>query len=59
MMLDHLGEHACAERIRAGVRAVYAEGTHLTGDIRRADRTTEPATCTGFTQELVRTIEQL
>ena len=59
MMLDHVGEHACAERIRAGVRAVYAEGTHLTGDIRRADRTTEPATCTGFTQELVRTIEQL
>ena len=36
MMLDHLGEQAAAERIRAAVRATLAEGTCVTGDVRRA-----------------------
>lgn len=36
MMLDHLGEQAAAERIRAAVRATLAEGTTVTGDVRRA-----------------------
>ena len=35
MMLDHLGEAEAAERIRRAVRAVYAEGAHLTADIRK------------------------
>lgn len=59
MMLDHLGEQECADRIRSGVRAVYAEGTCLTGDIRRADRTTASATCSAFTRALVEKIESL
>ena len=58
MMLDHVGEHACAERIRAGVRAIYAEGTHLTGDIRRTERTSAPVSCSAFTAELVKKIEE-
>ena len=36
MMLDHLGEHDAAERIRAAVRATLAEGETVTGDVRRA-----------------------
>ena len=36
MMLDHLGEQAAAERIRAAVRATLAEGKTVTGDVRRA-----------------------
>ena len=36
MMLDHLGEQAAAERIRAAVRATLAEGATVTGDVRRA-----------------------
>ena len=59
MMLDHLGEQATAERIRAAVRAVYARGEHLTGDIRRATASGEaPATCTEFTEALVRELER-
>lgn len=53
MMLDHLGEQTYAERIRDAVRKVYAEGVHLTGDIRVADRKGQPATCTEFTNALV------
>ncbi len=59
MMLAHLGEQDAASRIRAGVRTVYAEGRCLTGDIRRDGREGEPATCTGFTEELIRKIEEL
>ena len=36
MMLDHLGETAAAERVRAAVRATLAEGTCVTADVRRA-----------------------
>ena len=36
MMLDHLGEQAAAERIRAAVRDTLAEGQTVTGDVRRA-----------------------
>ena len=36
MMLDHVGEQEAAERIRRAVRAVLAEGTAVTGDVRRA-----------------------
>ena len=36
MMLDHLGEAAAAERIRAAVRATLAEGAQVTADVRRA-----------------------
>ena len=36
MMLDHLGEHEAAERIRAAVRATLAEGAAVTGDVKRA-----------------------
>lgn len=55
MMLDHLGEGDAAERIRNAIRMVYAKGEHLTGDIRRTDdRATSPASCTEFTQAVVR-----
>lgn len=54
MMLDHLGERQAAARIRQAVRDVYAEGTHLTGDIRRATgASTRAASCTEFTDALV------
>lgn len=58
MMLDHLGELEAAERIRAAVRKVYAEGACLTGDIRRATGSeVAPATCTQFTQALIAAME--
>ena len=54
MMLDHLGERDAASRIRDAVRAVYAKGEHLTGDIRRAEgAAAAPASCTEFTEALV------
>ncbi|WP_139652269.1 isocitrate/isopropylmalate dehydrogenase family protein [Raoultibacter phocaeensis] len=54
MMLDHMGEQACAERIRAAVRSVYAEGETLTADIRKASGSSlAAATCTEFTDALV------
>ena len=57
MMLDHLGESACADRIRTAVRAVYAEGICLTGDIRRATGVDAPAaSCTEFTDALVKAL---
>ena len=57
MMLDHLGEQAAASRIRDAVRAVYAAGEHLTGDIRRATGVDAPAaSCTEFTEALVRAL---
>lgn len=36
MMLDHLDEHDAAERVRRAVRAVLADGSRVTGDVRRA-----------------------
>ena len=54
MMLDYLGEQECAERIRSAVRAVYAEGEHLTGDIRWATGSSKPAcSTTEFTDALI------
>ncbi len=57
MMLDHLGEKECGDRIRDAIRAVYAKGDCLTGDIRVADRKGAPATCTEFTQALVNELD--
>lgn len=58
MMLDHLGELDAAERIRAAIRAVYAEGKVLTGDIRRAtDSDVAPASTTEFTAAVVKALE--
>ena len=54
LMLDHLGEQEAAERIRQAVRAVYAKGDVLTGDIRRATGSSvAPATCSQFTDALI------
>ena len=54
LMLDHLGEQEAAERIRQAVRAVYAKGEVLTGDIRRATGSSvAPATCSQFTDALI------
>ncbi len=36
MMLDHVGEHETARRIRDAVRSTLAEGERVTGDVRRA-----------------------
>jgi isocitrate dehydrogenase (NAD+) len=43
MMLDHLGERAAADRVRAAVRAVLGEGKKLTGDLGGRAATTEIA----------------
>ncbi|MRX82825.1 isocitrate/isopropylmalate dehydrogenase family protein [Eggerthella guodeyinii] len=60
MMLDHLGELEAAERIRRAVRAVYAEGACLTGDIRKATGCDQlAASCTEFTDALIAAIGTL
>lgn len=57
MMLDHLGETECADRIRVAVREVYAEGSCLTGDIRKVTGSSLPAaTCSAFTDALVKAL---
>ena len=43
MMLDHLGEHAAADRVRAAVHAVLKEGKKLTHDLGGTAGTTEIA----------------
>jgi isocitrate dehydrogenase (NAD+) len=43
MMLDYLGEHAAAERVRNAVYAVLREGKKLTGDLGGSAGTTELA----------------
>ena len=43
LMLDHLGEHEAAERVRRAVRAVLAEGKKLTRDLGGTAGTTEIA----------------
>ncbi len=43
LMLDHLGEHGAADRVRAAVRGVLAEGRVLTGDLGGHAGTTEIA----------------
>lgn len=58
MMLDHLGEGECAERIRAAVRSVYQKAEHVTYDIRRATGSDlPPAKCSEFTDALVAELE--
>lgn len=56
MMLDHVGEKPCADRIRSAVKAVYAKGDALTGDIRRPAGKA-PATCTEFTNALIKVLD--
>lgn len=54
MMLDHLGEFATAQKIRDAVTKVYAEGEHLTGDIRKTTNSSKPAcSCAEFTDALI------
>ena len=54
MMLDHLGELACAARIRDAVRAVYGAGRVLTADIRRTTGSTRAAAgCSEFADALI------
>ncbi len=54
MMLDHLGETEAATRIRQAIKAVYAEGRFITGDVRRATASAEAAcSCTAFTDALI------
>jgi isocitrate dehydrogenase (NAD+) len=43
MMLDHLGEHAAADRVREGVNAVLRDGRKLTRDLGGHAGTTEIA----------------
>jgi isocitrate dehydrogenase (NAD+) len=43
LMLDHLGEHSAAERVRKAVYAVLAEGTKVTKDLGGSAGTTEIA----------------
>ena len=43
LMLDHLGEHAAADRVRHGVHAVLREGKKLTRDLGGSSGTTEIA----------------
>lgn len=58
MMLDHLGEADCADRIRLAIAKVYREGTFLTGDIRWATGSGEPAcSCTEFTDALIAALD--
>lgn len=54
MMLDHLGELETASRIRKAVTDVYADGSCLTGDIRKLTGSDKPAaSCTEFTNALI------
>jgi isocitrate dehydrogenase (NAD+) len=43
MLLDHLGEHQAADRVRSAVHGVLREGTHLTRDLGGTAGTTEIA----------------
>src|SRR5512134_2335232 len=43
MMLDHLGEHDAADRVRSAVHAVLREGKKLTKDLGGSAGTTEIA----------------
>ena len=54
MMLDYIGEPEIAQKIRAAIAKVYAEGEHLTGDIRKVTGGSKPAcSCTEFTDALI------
>src|SRR6185312_14038233 len=51
MMLTHLGETEFARKLQSAVGTVYAEGKHLTGDVRRTASTAE------FTDAVVKSIK--
>ena len=54
MMLDYIGEPEIAQKIRAAIAKVYAEGEHLAGDIRKVTGSSKPAcSCTEFTDALI------
>ena len=54
MMLDYIDESEIAQKIRAAIAKVYAEGEHLTGDIRKVTGSSKPAcSCTEFTDALI------
>ena len=54
MMLDYIDEPEIAQKIRAAIAKVYAEGEHLTGDIRKVTGSSKPAcSCTEFTDALI------
>lgn len=60
MMLDHLGELEAAHRIRTAIQEAYADGSVLTGDIRRASGSNAPAATTDeFTDALVVRLERM
>jgi isocitrate dehydrogenase (NAD+) len=50
LMLSHLGEREASTRLQDAIHAVYAEGTHLTGDVGGKASTTE------FTDAIIRKI---
>ena len=53
-MLDYIGEPEIAQKIRAAIAKVYAEGEHLTGDIRKVTGSSKPAcSCAKFTDALI------
>ena len=53
MMLDHVGQSDSAARIREAIAKVYAQGTVLTGDIRKPDGTRGSANTAEFTDHLI------
>lgn len=59
MMLDHLEEQAYAEKIRAAIREIYAEGKYVTRDIRKASGSSEPAaSCSEYTNALIEALDR-
>lgn len=57
MMLDYLGEKGFGDRIRDAIKAVYAKGEHLTGDIRRTKADVKVASCTEFANAVIAELE--
>ena len=54
MMLDHLGENAAAAKIRNAISSVYQQGSCITADIVRANRSDiKPSSCTQFTNAVI------
>jgi isocitrate dehydrogenase (NAD+) len=51
MMLIHLGEAACAEKLQGAIESVYRDGKHLTGDVGGTASTEE------FTEAVIRTLK--
>jgi isocitrate dehydrogenase (NAD+) len=52
MMLTHLGETEAAHKLQRSIEKVYAEGSHLTGDVGGSASTEE------FTEAVVKTIKE-